>query len=573
MKQHGTIFARGASQLPQVLARLGYEKLRKGQDKLIYSLLSGKDTIGILPTGAGKTAAFLIPALCHKWPLLVFSPLQALMRDQCQGLWEMGIRAGRMSGDQTEGESNEAARDWIKGDLEVLFVAPERMQNAQFKEAMRARGPMIVSLDESHIISEWSDNFRPSYAKVGKFIEDHADTIQVVGAFSATLPQEAEQDVRRVLKIEDAARIKYYPRRTNLKLSSSSRVSDYDLLPVLKEINGQTIIYCATQKNTENVASWLSRQPGYSGKVVFFHAGLPGDLKRQNQDDFKSGRAQIITATNAFGMGVDMPNIRGVIHYDMPGTIEALSQESGRAGRDGADSICHAFFNAQSLYVHKFLMEMSNPTVEDVMAVFGVLNKACQTSGEKIAQLYGKEIAEPCGVDDKIVSACIAALDSSGVIEKLANDASVGVIRFPDADSEDERERTKHSIAHDTGKLFPRYEAMITKIGVMTTGRNIRFDMKVLSEQMGVQEATVRANLNKWKREDYIYYQPPFMGNTIRMIGGSDKINQERIKQKRKDSISKLRKIEEYFQVPDEDKHSFLEEYFKDEDEKNDDNT
>jgi len=540
-----------------VKERFRYDSLRPGQAEIVDLIMQGEDVIGILPTGAGKTSCFVIPALAMEWPLLVFSPLQALMRDQCMNLCRDGIKAARMSGDQTDAENVEAARRWQLGEVEVLFVAPERMQNDQFLETMRRRPPVVVSVDECHTVAEWSDNFRPQYARVGDFISKHVSTIKSVAAFSATLPPVAEEEVRQVLNIPHAHKVKHYPRRDNLELSSEKRDSFPALVDVLRKIDGPTIVYCATRKNAEEVASRLSNHTDFYQQAVYYHGGMPDNLKRQNQDDFMADRVKVIAATNAFGMGVNKPNIRGIIHWDLPGSLEALVQEVGRGGRDGKKTICHAFYRPRSVSVQEFLLDKSNPTVANLKQVYHTLTMACGSSGNKTCKLSNTDIAGQAGMDSSQVSSCISRLVSAKVVDRYTKKDTVFTIKFPDVNDEDRRD-----LARMASSKFDAYEAAINKIGVSTTGGAIEFDMDPLCDILGVSETTIRGYFRTWQREDFITLHVPFKGSITKLIGDLSLVPMDKVKAKRQDSFDKLRDVQKYFEVADSEKHTYLEKYF-----------
>ena len=292
---------RGYNRLPSVLAQMGYPSLRKGQDPPIMNLMGQRDTICILPTSLGKTAVFVIPALCLGWRTIVFSPLVALMRDQVQGLWKQGIKAACMSGMQTDAENAQAIRQWMSGELQFLYVAPERLRNEAFIEATRVQTPDFIVMDEAHTISAWSDNFRSAYCAIGPFIAHKQP--KVVLACTATCPEEVEGDIRRVMGIPHADKILYYPRRTNLLLQSAQYPGDAALGAMLKRSPGSSIVYGATIKVVEELAASLSNF--LNEEVAFFHGQRPPEAKRTAQDLWMKNKVRHMVATNAFGMGID----------------------------------------------------------------------------------------------------------------------------------------------------------------------------------------------------------------------------------------------------------------------------
>jgi superfamily II DNA helicase RecQ len=295
------MFQRGMLRLPTVLRSLGYSGLRPGQDQIIYSVMGGVDTIAVASTAFGKTACMIIPALCFDYRLLIFCPLKSLMRDQVKNLQRQGIVALNISSDNSESENARNISDWVRGDCKILYIAPERLMNPMFMAAMRQAPPQIISIDECHCLSSWADNFRSSYTRIGDIIELYNP--RVVLAMTATLDQETEADVRRVVRIPKAPKIRIKGIRHNLKLSSSSIDENNDLVGRVRDIEGSILVYAGTQKGSEETAVKLSRSLGE--EVGFYHAGVPEKTKQMYQDSFYDGRTRVMCATNAFGMGID----------------------------------------------------------------------------------------------------------------------------------------------------------------------------------------------------------------------------------------------------------------------------
>jgi RecQ family ATP-dependent DNA helicase len=491
----------------------------------------------------GKTAVFVVPTLCLDWCTLVFSPLVALMRDQVQGLWRMGIRAGAMSSTQTEAENMLAVRQWMAGELQLFYVAPERLQNAIFKEAIRSRRPDMVVLDEAHTLSQWSDNFRPAYCAVGDFIAEHNP--KVVTAFTATAPEEVEVDIRRVLGLQQATKHIHYPRRSNLKLTSRNYVDLMDMVGTINSINGPTIVYCATvEKGVERIADQLSQQ--LEREVTMYHGQLTPEAKRTNQDLFMNDYAPVIVATNAFGMGIDKPNIRGVIHYNFPGSIEALAQETGRAGRDGKDSICVTYNSEESLRTQQFFIESAYPPRGDVEAVFSALERTQDMEG--ISYLTGDEIAKESGISTFKLRSVMSILIGNNVVARTKASEKIARVNFS-GNSEDPK--------------FQKWKATILKGGSEETDGFVEFDLNWLISEVSLGQATVSKYLRDWDKAGLIRYVAPFRGAPSQIIGKIDLIDFDRLRQKSIDARRKLDDLLRYFDIPDADKHAYIEEYFQ----------
>jgi ATP-dependent DNA helicase RecQ len=536
------LLLQGVAKLPVVLNQLGYPSLRPGQDSVVYQLLSGRDTIAVLPTSQGKTACFIIPTLCHGWKTLVFSPLVALMRDQVKGLWNQGVRAAQMSGTQTETENNMAAKAWMMGELDVFYIAPERLHNQVFKDALSMRKPDMVVLDEGHVISGWSDNFRESYCLVGDVIPQVNP--KVVGVFTATCPNEVEADIRRVVGIPNASKLTYYPRRTNLKLTSRDLVDDYDLVDAVREVNGSVLVYCATIKNVERIASLLARE--FPDQVTFYHGSLDPASKRTNQDSFMTDTCPIVVATNAFGMGIDKPGIRGVIHYDIPGSIEAVAQETGRAGRDGKDSVCIMFYQQRSFDTQMFFLNSSYPSEKTVNTVFNTLKKHMDAHG--ICRLRQRDLAALSGVDTNSVDAAISILTGNKIVERFADPVKLSKIELVGV-VDDEK--------------FTNFRTALHKYGVVDVDGLFTVDLSLLPQSMGVQEPTIKTYIKKWERDGIVRYFPPYNGATTRLIQPDTScVDFKRLRVKGVEAYGKLQKVVDYCKTPDESKHSFIEKCF-----------
>ena len=419
---------RGVQALPGVLKQMGYKDLRPGQEAPIRNIMGQRDTLCILPTSTGKTAVFVVPTLALGWRTLVFSPLVALMRDQIQGLWRQNIRAGQMSSTQTDAENAMAARDWMKGDLQLFYVAPERLGNKFFQEAVRAVKPDMVVLDEAHTLSQWSDNFRPAYCAVGDFIAQHNPG--VVAAFTATCPPEVEVDVRRVLGINKATRMIHYPRRENLILSSRQWEDEEELADRIRSVNGPCVVYCATIRRVEDLAVKLSNIFGGDLDVTIYHGELTPDLKRTNQDLFMKDHSPVIICTNAFGMGVDKPNVRGVFHRDHPGSIEALAQEVGRGGRDGLESQCVTYQSKDSYNTQMFFIDNGHPAQRDIEAVFRRIKLSSDNQG--VCKMTGDQIAEAAGVSKFAIRAVMSVLLGANVIERPRSEEKLITVKIKD---------------------------------------------------------------------------------------------------------------------------------------------
>lgn len=316
----------------------GHSAFRPGQEALIDAVMQGRDALGIMPTGAGKSACFQIPALTREGVTLVISPLISLMKDQVAALKQAGVPAAYINSALTPGQCSLALQRAAEGQYKIIYVAPERLLTAGFQRFARLCPPALIAVDEAHCVSHWGQDFRPSYLNIPQFI-DTLDKRPPLCAFTATATRQVRDDIVRLLRLDNPfIRVTGFDRPGLRFLLYKPKDKDDTLLSLLRERPGASgIVYCATRKAVDEVCSLL-RRCGYA--AARYHAGMPDEDRRDAQDDFQFDRAQIMVATNAFGMGIDKSNVQFVIHYNMPRNLESYYQEAGRAGRDGAPADC-----------------------------------------------------------------------------------------------------------------------------------------------------------------------------------------------------------------------------------------
>ena len=340
----------------------GYTSFRPAQEAPIASLLRNEDVIGIMPTGAGKSICFQIPALCKAGLTIVFSPLISLMKDQVDGLLVQNIPAALINSTLTQEEFNKTMYEVRSGKIKLLYIAPERLGSNFFCNVLRALPIAQVIVDEAHCISEWGHDFRPSYRLIGEWLNSLPKR-PIVGAFTATATKYVENDIKKLLGLDKANVYVTGFDRPNLSFSviRTPKRMDYVVHYVRQHANENGIIYCATRKDVDRVYENLTRA---GIKVGHYHGGLSDEVRREMQNAYADDKLQVMVATNAFGMGIDKSNVRYVLHYQMPRNMESYYQEAGRAGRDGAPAECILLYSGQDVQVHKYLIEQSIETPE-----------------------------------------------------------------------------------------------------------------------------------------------------------------------------------------------------------------
>ena len=343
----------------QLSEQFGFAKFRPGQEEVIRAVLAGRDAMTVMPTGQGKSLCYQLPATLLPGLTLVISPLIALMQDQVASLKQRNIKAAAFHSGLTGSEKHRVIQDLNQKRLQLLYLAPERMQHEGFLQLLRSLWVSLLVVDEAHCISQWGHDFRPDYLKIGRLRQELTNPPCL--ALTATATSRVQTDLCKRLSLRDPLKLVAGFRRPNLALSVRPCQSRQEKLAALERLvreteKGTILVYCATRRAVEEVAEWLGQS---HQSVGYYHAGLSDEERQLVHDDFRRGTVRILAATNAFGMGIDKSDVRLVVHFDIPGSVEAYYQEVGRAGRDGRPAACVLLFHERDLATQEYFIQLA----------------------------------------------------------------------------------------------------------------------------------------------------------------------------------------------------------------------
>ncbi|HET9136788.1 MAG TPA: RecQ family ATP-dependent DNA helicase [Candidatus Kapabacteria bacterium] len=359
----------------------GISSFRPRQEEVITSVLAGHDTLVVMPTGGGKSLCYQLPAILLPGTTLVISPLISLMKDQVDKLNVLGIAAAALNSSQQYTEAKNIYRQFESGEIKLLYVAPERLESPSFLELLERTSISLIAIDEAHCISQWGHDFRRSYRRIPQVYASFEKRPPVI-ALTATATPDVRADIVKQIQLTDPLEVVNGFERPNIRYSTLiDEQKDVRLIDLLYSVAGSAVVYTSSRAKVEKLTMTL-RQLGFAAES--YHAGMPMEQREEVQNNFLQGKSRVIVATSAFGMGIDKADVRLVIHYDIPATLEAYYQESGRAGRDGNEALATLLYNKGDERAQEFLIKRDYPTLYDVQAIYGVLCDSIASRGDAL---------------------------------------------------------------------------------------------------------------------------------------------------------------------------------------------
>lgn len=522
----------------------GFDQLRPGQEQAINHVLKGRDCLVIMPTGGGKSLCYQLPALLLPGLTLVISPLIALMKDQVDRLNSIGIPATFINSSISLAETEQRLNQALNNTYRLLYIAPERFHSQQFQKIIKQLPVSLVAVDEAHCISQWGHDFRPSYLHLRHFIASLGRP--PVLALTATATPEVRSDIIKQLAMEQPQEIITGFARPNLHFGVISTADGHKKNLVLEAIQrapgASGIVYASTRQRADELVNFLT---DYHISAVVYHAGLNPEERQRLQNKFMAGQASVIVATNAFGMGIDKSNLRFVIHYDMPGTIEAYYQEAGRAGRDNQASLCLLLHSPRDRYLQEFFIEGDNPSLDLILDIYEFLT----TYPDNHILITYSAIKNSLGLEvpDLAVGTALKILEKEGYLAKTYEKTSQATLRLASTDTnltagqEALGSKAKKSLEL-WGKLYDNYARKLR------SGYSV--NLEILASDLRCTKDSLTRLLKKLQEKDILIYEPPFKGTEITLLKRCERhevaLDRQALRDKLSFAKSKLDQMEDY---------------------------
>ncbi|HEV3339436.1 MAG TPA: RecQ family ATP-dependent DNA helicase [Pirellulales bacterium] len=493
-----------------LLPRFGLASFRPGQREVIETVLAGQDCLCVMPTGGGKSLCYQLPALAQPGVTLVVSPLIALMKDQVDQLQARGLSATYINSTLDAAEQHARLQAMAAGQYPLVYVVPERFRSPRFLEALRAARLRLLAVDEAHCISQWGHDFRPDYARLGRFrtMLGMPPTIALTATATATV----RADIIELLNLRSPRVFVTGFVRPNLRydvqLPYGKGRKERILADFLGNTSGSGIIYASSRKRCEEVAEFIRQTVGRS--AVVYHAGLASEERRTAQDHFMQGQSEIVVATTAFGMGIDKPDVRFVVHYNLPGTLEGYYQEAGRAGRDGLPSRCLLLYTYGDRRIQEFFIESAYPARDVVEKVYDYLRRI----DNELIELTQQEIKESLGlqISPEGVGACEQLLEQAAVLERLESRENMARVKL-DSDLP-----TLVDLLPRQAKAQRRLLQTIERFVGSVRHEWVDIPPRELLAALETDSASLSRALRELKNLKSFDYIPPFRGRAVRML-------------------------------------------------------
>lgn len=516
----------------------GFNSFRPGQERVIDNILAGLSTIVIMPTGGGKSLCYQLPALVLNGATLVISPLIALMKDQVDSLHKIGVPATFINSSISLAETANRLEAVKAGQYKLLYIAPERFYSAEFVNALKQVKVSLFAVDEAHCISQWGHDFRPSYIKLKNAIELLGNP--TVATFTATATLEVREDIIKQLGLANPAMVITGFARPNLQFgvinTQDSRKPQFVLDAISSVPDSSGIIYVGTRSRADELLQTLL---AHDIEAVSYHAGMEAADRKWVQENFMSGQAKVIVATNAFGLGIDKRNIRFVIHYDMPGTIEAYYQEAGRAGRDGQQSFCLLLYSPRDRYLQEFFIKGDNPPPEMILEIYEILKNY---ESDTVLITYA-EIVEMLSdsVPEMAVGTAIKILEREGYVTRSHD--RVGQAYLKTRNSKLATQSLKSKSQHEN------YEKLLSKYGPELEA-GMYANLEEMAEILKIKKDSLLRLIKKLVELGLAEYIPPFRGTELKILkrveANDVKLDFAALKHKLKHAYKKLDLMENY---------------------------
>ncbi|MDA8745731.1 RecQ family ATP-dependent DNA helicase [Rubripirellula amarantea] len=538
----------GNTDLASFLPKFGLDSFRPGQRDVVEAVHHGSDVMCVMPTGGGKSLCYQLPSLARQGTTIVVSPLIALMKDQVDSLQSLGIRAKLINSSLSASEQTEVMNEMAAGLLDLVYIAPERLRNSRFLDAISSANVTLLAVDEAHCVSEWGHDFRPDYSRLGIFRQKYLGNVQTI-ALTATATPFVRDDIVSLLGLHEPKTFVTGFARTNLRFSVHHSKTDGEkdsrLTSYLQQQTGSGIIYAATRKRCEELAEWLPEKVGRP--IGVYHAGLDPNQRHKVQEAFMKGKLSAIVATNAFGMGIDKSDIRYVVHYNLPGSLEAYYQEAGRAGRDGKNSDCELLFSYQDRYIQEFFIDSRYPSRETVKKVYEYL----LSLEEDPIEMTLEQVRQGSGVKDgsEAVGTAETLLARAGVIRRMEPSGGYAMVRI------DSNAPTLLDFLPKEAKVRRKVMLAIEKIVGRRRNEDVYFKPNRLAELAGVDRDPLARTLRELRKLRSFDYVPPFRGRAVHFIHRDRpfdelEIDFEELERRKKAELDKLESVIGFANTP-----------------------